>query len=173
MMAADAVFDSFHRALICLDTEFRIVHASASLSELIGEEATGSLTGRPVQELFGDELFGAGGAMRNALQQGELREGIRTTMHIPGGGTRLVFCSVAPVSRDSRRAFDPRVAYVIIVRSAEGLGHCSAMTAEAERIRVALEQHQWQREATARSLGMSRTTLWRKMREAGLARNST
>jgi transcriptional regulator with PAS, ATPase and Fis domain len=41
-------------------------------------------------------------------------------------------------------------------------------TNEAEAIRAALERNHWQRDATARSLGISRTTLWRKMREAGL-----
>lgn len=44
----------------------------------------------------------------------------------------------------------------------------SATTSEAEAIRVALEENHWQRGATARALGISRTTLWRKMREAGL-----
>ncbi|HSP34378.1 MAG TPA: sigma 54-interacting transcriptional regulator [Thermoanaerobaculia bacterium] len=36
-------------------------------------------------------------------------------------------------------------------------------------LRAALDAHKWNREETARALGMSRTTLWRKMREAGLA----
>lgn len=40
---------------------------------------------------------------------------------------------------------------------------------EIEALRAALDRHHWQREATARALGISRTTLWRKMREAGLA----
>ena len=39
---------------------------------------------------------------------------------------------------------------------------------EANTIRAALDAHRWNRETTARSLGMSRTTLWRKMRELGL-----
>ena len=39
---------------------------------------------------------------------------------------------------------------------------------ERERILRALDSHQWRRTETAASLGMSRTTLWRKMREYGL-----
>lgn len=39
---------------------------------------------------------------------------------------------------------------------------------ELQQIRAALDAHHWNREATARSLGMSRTTLWRKMRELRL-----
>jgi len=39
---------------------------------------------------------------------------------------------------------------------------------EYESIRSALEAHQWRRTEAAEALGMSRTTLWRKMREHGL-----
>ena len=39
---------------------------------------------------------------------------------------------------------------------------------ESDRIRAALDAHQWRRSAAAAALGMSRTTLWRKMREHGL-----
>jgi len=41
---------------------------------------------------------------------------------------------------------------------------------ERERIAGALDEHHWSRDEAARALGMSRTTLWRKMRELGLAR---
>ena len=43
-------------------------------------------------------------------------------------------------------------------------------SAEREHLRAALEVCHWRRAAAARQLGMSRTTLWRKMRELGLDR---
>ncbi len=119
MIAIGAVFDSFHRVLICLDAEFRIVHTSASLGQLIGEDAVVSLTDRPVQELLGAELFGLGGALRDVLEHGEMREGWRASMHMEDGTTRLVSCSAAPFKPDPRGICDPRVAYVVIVRPAE------------------------------------------------------
>ena len=39
----------------------------------------------------------------------------------------------------------------------------------ASEIRAALELHRWSRDETARALGISRTTLWRKMRELGMS----
>jgi DNA-binding NtrC family response regulator len=39
---------------------------------------------------------------------------------------------------------------------------------EIERLRQVLEEHRWNRGAAARALGISRTTLWRRLREAGL-----
>jgi DNA-binding NtrC family response regulator len=39
---------------------------------------------------------------------------------------------------------------------------------EQERLVQALDAHRWRRDETARALGISRTTLWRKMREHGL-----
>jgi DNA-binding NtrC family response regulator len=39
---------------------------------------------------------------------------------------------------------------------------------ELARLRASLEAHRWNRVATARALGMSRSTLWRRMRALGL-----
>jgi transcriptional regulator of acetoin/glycerol metabolism len=44
-----------------------------------------------------------------------------------------------------------------------------AAPAEAAALRAALEAHRWSRAATAQALGLSRSTLWRRMRSAGLA----
>jgi transcriptional regulator with PAS, ATPase and Fis domain len=41
---------------------------------------------------------------------------------------------------------------------------------EADRIRSALDRHQWHHGRAARELGISRTTLWRRMKRLGLAR---
>jgi transcriptional regulator of acetoin/glycerol metabolism len=40
---------------------------------------------------------------------------------------------------------------------------------ESERLMAALDAHHWSRSETARALGLSRSTLWRKMRELDLA----
>jgi transcriptional regulator of acetoin/glycerol metabolism len=44
-----------------------------------------------------------------------------------------------------------------------------AEVVDAARIRGALEACRWRRHEAARVLRMSRTTLWRRMRELGLA----
>ena len=41
---------------------------------------------------------------------------------------------------------------------------------DATRLRAALDQHRWNRTATARALGVGRNTLWRWMRRTGLLR---
>jgi transcriptional regulator of acetoin/glycerol metabolism len=43
-----------------------------------------------------------------------------------------------------------------------------AAHAEAAGLRQALAAHRWRRDETARALGISRATLWRRMRECGL-----
>ena len=40
---------------------------------------------------------------------------------------------------------------------------------EADRLRAVLDEHHWRRDEAAKALGLSRTTLWRKMRELNLA----
>jgi len=119
LTAVSAVFDSFHRALICLDENFRIVHFSAGLAELIGSESADHLLGHPANELLGDELFAAGGTLRNDLLQGEMREGWRASLARADGSTRLVSCSAAPFRPDPRGVCDPAVAFLVIVRPAE------------------------------------------------------
>jgi transcriptional regulator with PAS, ATPase and Fis domain len=44
----------------------------------------------------------------------------------------------------------------------------SAISQEAERLRAVLEEHRWRRSEAARALGVSRTTLWRMIRETGI-----
>jgi DNA-binding NtrC family response regulator len=47
--------------------------------------------------------------------------------------------------------------------------HVEVTTPEAERLETVLEEHHWRRSQAARALGVSRTTLWRMMREAGIS----
>ena len=119
LIAVSAVLESLGRALICLDREFRVVHTSRLLGDMLGTDAVRWFDGRPVAQLLGSELFAADGALRHALERGERREGWRASMALPDGTTRFVSCSAAPFKRDSRGICDPNVAYIIIVRPAE------------------------------------------------------
>jgi len=119
LIAVSAVMESFGRVLICLDRGFRIVHTSSVLAGIIGADTVQTLTGRPVAELLGTELFAGDGALRDALERGERREGWRASMALPDGATRLVSCSAAPLHHDEQGICDPNGAYVIICRPAE------------------------------------------------------
>jgi transcriptional regulator of acetoin/glycerol metabolism len=44
---------------------------------------------------------------------------------------------------------------------------------DRDRVRAELEAHRWNRAETAQALGVSRSTLWRRMRELGLARRAS
>jgi transcriptional regulator with AAA-type ATPase domain len=61
--------------------------------------------------------------------------------------------------------FDERVKYIIALEIQNATQRSAD---ERERVREALEHHRWRRSAAARSLGISRATLWRRMREFGL-----
>jgi hypothetical protein len=154
LSAVNAVFRSIGRVLVCLDEEFRVVHASESLPHLD--------PGASIADALGNELFGANGSMRSALEAGERREACRVFMP-NGDGLRLLSISAA---RLERTAVCDSVRYVIVLQPAEDENPADS---EAERIRAALESAHWRRAAAAASLNISRTTLWRKMREHGLA----
>jgi len=119
LIAVGAVFDSFGRALICLDRDFRVIHTSTDLKDIAGDDAAQSLRGRPVAELLGEELFGSGGVFRAALERGERREGCRASMMLADGAIRVVSCSAAPFRHDNAGICDPNVDYVVIIRPVE------------------------------------------------------
>ena len=80
-----AVFTSLGRYLLCLDENFRVVHASPTMRELLNGDAFGPLEGRPVADLLGKDLFGTDAAMRDALLAGERREGWRALLQTTQG----------------------------------------------------------------------------------------
>jgi DNA-binding NtrC family response regulator len=92
--------------------------ASQLLDYAFGAGTAAAAEGRPLQDLFGQELFGEGGPLRLALLNGERREGWRALFGL-GPERHLVSLSTAPFPRELEVACDPRVAYVIVVRPAE------------------------------------------------------
>ena len=113
LIAVSTVFAAFGRGIICTDRDFRVLHVSDSIRDLLGD---GDFVGQQVSRILGADLFAPGGALRQTLEAGERREGWRAAIT---GAERFVSLSAAPFVRDSRGVCDARVAYVIIIRSDE------------------------------------------------------
>ena len=119
------VLASVGRAFVCLDADFRIVHASYLLDGLLGEGASRNLVDRGIEELLGADLFGAKGPLRSALLEGQRREGWRATVQFKDATSRLVSITVAPLLDEPTEFCDPRMRYVVLLRPADEDQMCS------------------------------------------------
>jgi transcriptional regulator with GAF, ATPase, and Fis domain len=117
--AVNAAFASLGRICMAVDAQFQVKHVSEMLDTLLGAGAARRMTGRPIDAVLGSELFGPGGPLREALLAGEKREGWRSVLHLPGGGSRLLSVSAAPIRHDPRGVCDPEAAYIVVVRPAD------------------------------------------------------
>ncbi len=117
--------ESFGRAFICLDPSFNIRHASHLLDLYLGVGVSKAMCGRPVEELLGKELFGEHGPLRQALLQGQMREGWRATLSFNGSAPHLVSISTAPLVSDNSDICDPMVRYLIMLRPSDEESTCS------------------------------------------------
>ena len=116
----DRVFTSLGRVVLCLDAGWRIVHVSPGIERLGGPGAAERLAGLPAEELLGAELVGAGGSLRRAVETGERREGWGALLALPGGVSRRISLTAAPLAAVQRGdPCDPGVAYLVVVRPAE------------------------------------------------------
>lgn len=117
--AVSAAFGSLGRAFICADAEFRIIHGSYVLDEVFGTNAAASIEGRALEEIFGAELFGLAGTLRQALSAGECREGWRTRVRIGNRDARLMSLSAAPFPHHLSMTCSQRVRYIVVLRPSE------------------------------------------------------
>jgi transcriptional regulator with GAF, ATPase, and Fis domain len=116
---------SVGRAFVCLDSSFRIVHASYLLDTLLGSGTSDILPGRKIEELLGADLFGPTGPLREALLSGQMREGWRAMLQFGDSTPRLVSITTAPVVPDADNICDPRMCYLVLLRPAEDEQMCS------------------------------------------------
>jgi transcriptional regulator with GAF, ATPase, and Fis domain len=117
--AVNTAFASLGRICMGLDSRFRIRHASQRVDSLLGPGAATQIVGQPVEAVLGPELFGSGGPLKQALEAGEMREGWRAVLHVPGGGTRLVSVTAAPLQHDAQGVCDPEAKYILVLRPAD------------------------------------------------------
>ena len=91
---------------------------------------------------------------------------------ITGEGGRIVRAFLpAPIREGSGAALVPPPAPASAAPSVEALPAESPEEAERRELEAALDAHHWVMAKTAQALGMSRTTLWRRMQRHGLKRD--
>ena len=174
-VAVSAAFGALGFAFLCLDGDLRVLHSSPVLDELLGPGAASGAEGCSAEDLLGSRLFGPTAPLRRALLAGERREGLRAILKSGRGAERPVTVTAAPIPPPAPTG-DSRGAFLLVLRAAEAEPTISERAvlfagespSESERLRFALAEHRWRRSETARALGVSRTTLWRMMREAGI-----
>jgi len=70
------------------------------------------------------DLFGPRGPLREALLNGQMREGWRATLKFAGAAPRLVSITAAPLVADNSDVCDPEVKYLVLLRPADEEGSC-------------------------------------------------
>jgi hypothetical protein len=171
------VLASFGRGLICLDAGFRVLHASPFAEQQIGSVVQpGSLA----EAALGEHLFGRDGLLRRALGSGEHRARWTGRLAAGDGSAATLTVSAAALSDGGQ---ETGVAYAVLIGPPgeddrwnvqipvdfdPAELHVRGRSADRDELRAVLDHYHWQRAEAARALGISRTTLWRKMREVGL-----
>jgi len=117
--AMSSAFGSLGRGLVCPGEDFDVQHLSPVLAELVGEPLASSLSGQPASTLLGEDLFGAAGSMRQALLQGERKEGWLAILQTADAAGREVSVTAAPLVAAPGAPCDPRVRWILVVRPAE------------------------------------------------------
>ncbi len=143
-----------------VDAERNVVEVSPGMEALTGFRAH-EVMGRSCLTLHRCEecLRGCG-----VFEHGEVAS--KRLRLFRAGGSAIEVLKSGRVVRDSSGAV---AGAIEVVRPLTSVRRCrDTDVAEAERIRQALEEARYRRAEAAGRLGMSRTTLWRKMRAYGL-----
>ncbi len=152
--AMSAALESLGLAVVLVDRDLRIIEASPASRGLLG---TPDLAGHNIAEFV--ELNG----ITERLAAGNRAAAM---CRLQANGSRpSLNVSAAPLPEG---AFEEPVRFIFAMELRDTSSRYVAVE-EAERIRRALEDHRWRRTAAARALGISRATLWRRMRESRLA----
>ncbi len=154
-LVTENVFDG----VMFVDPEQRVLHWNSQAMRI---------TGYAAEDVVGQSCL-VGVRCPNCLKQcglflkGEICE--RTVPIITRSGREILVIKNGIVVRGARGKVLGGIEVFRRLSSARGL---AAATDEAGRLRVALDENRWSREATARALGISRATLWRRMRRLGM-----
>jgi len=111
-----------------------------------------------------EAVLGPDSPLLAALARGEPQKDLEATLQLAGHPPQRIALTIAPLAEA------PDLAYEVWLSPAgvEEPGEKENGSIGRHQLRAALDTHCWRRDETARALGISRTTLWRRMRELGL-----
>lgn len=107
------------RAALLLNKKFQVIAATERLNDLVCDEATRRIIGRPIGDLLGAELFEEDAPLMQSLQTGHSQEGHRAFIQCGTAGARLVSISIAPLDCQGAALFGQQAAYIVVLRPAE------------------------------------------------------
>ena len=143
-----AAFEALGRAVVFLDAELRVCEASPAARGLF---AAPVVTGQPLT------TFVDAGEHLDTIREGDASALTCNLLRSPEESI------VMRAGKLTDGPFPAGVRYVVEIEL-NGTSAEEDDAGEAQRIRRALEAHRWRRTAAARALGISRATLWRRMR---------
>jgi PAS domain S-box-containing protein len=134
----DILLRGVGRLFIVSDDRFRIVAHGSSLPTLTGIPAD-QLTGRPLADILGEDLFGDGSSFRSAVEEGQRKEGWHARIQSTDGTSSPVSVTVGAIDpKDSCGGNGGR--YVLMIRPEEApsavptFGGIVARSPEMQRI---------------------------------------
>jgi len=190
----DAVLESIPDGVFTVDRDLTIRSFSRKMEHLTGVAAESAIA-RPCRDVLRGSKCDSDCPLRWSLEHGLPLDRARETMQLPDGrampvmvATALLHDSegaltgVAAIVRDEsdiehlRRELQGRIEPALlpapvrqpVERRPDAAAPALVPDDEARRLRSALEACRWNVSKTARVMGISRTTLWRRMRRLGL-----
>ncbi len=181
------VLNSIEQAVFSVDEEQRITSFNAAAEDLVGIAEHQAL-GRRCYEVFRTDACQRGCALRRTLGTGEsFREGrvwlvdgpqrrtpvgVQTAPLRDGNGRMMgaveLLWKLPESEICSQQASVRRPSVRAIMEAEIDPGAGQLQSPEAQRLARLLQAHSWNRAETAAALGISRSTLWRRMKEFGL-----
>ncbi|MCA9608658.1 MAG: sigma 54-interacting transcriptional regulator, partial [Myxococcales bacterium] len=122
------VFASMGRAILLLDSEFRVLSTGRHIDHLVCAETADHVLGHHVNRVLSSHVFTVGGPWHQQLLDGERFEGRSAFIRCAQRGAQLVSVSVTPVSTALAAQLVPGTRFIVVVRAAEPADDGTAST---------------------------------------------
>ena len=115
----EAGLEALGRAALLVGADLRVVGATGTVDNLVCDGASQRVLGRPLSDIFGEELMGPEGELVAAMKAGDRQEGRRAFLYCSKLGARLVSLSVVSLGDGARALFGADAHYLVVLRPAE------------------------------------------------------